>query len=218
MRALELCCILGSFMQIIVSLKIYFDYMIVILENPQKKHLRKCLRDIEVMDEWAGSSVQWILLELIVFFSFFMTMVLLMLKSRCIKVGIDSSKQFESQYMSYLVNKIITSFIAQQEKIGPNAIYRKNKFVDHERTVEVEDVQIKIHLSEENYMNFVTKYQFGEMKSFIEERHAIKWIEDTIVGPITKDMLENERFKELDSLDMMQNTGIIYNPQSIIEM
>lgn len=67
-------------------------------------------------------------------------------------------------------------------------------------------------------MNIITKYQYGEKKSFIEERHAIKWIEDTVVGPITKEMLENERFKELDSLDMMQNTGIIYNPQSIIEM
>lgn len=63
-----------------------------------------------------------------------------MLKSRCIKVGIDSSKQFESQYMSYLVNKIIRSFIAQQENINPNAIYRKNKFVDKERTIEIEDV------------------------------------------------------------------------------
>jgi len=50
------------------------------------------LRDIEVMDEWAGSSIQWIFLEILVFFSFFLTMFLLMLKSRCIKVGIDSSK------------------------------------------------------------------------------------------------------------------------------
>lgn len=42
-------------------------------------------------------------------------------------------------------------------------------------------------------------------------------MEETIVGPVTKEILEKERFKELDALDMMQNTGIIYNPQAIIE-
>lgn len=42
--------------------------------------------------------------------------------------------------MSYLVNKIIRSFIDQQEKINSNAIYRKNKFVNKERSLEVEDV------------------------------------------------------------------------------
>lgn len=30
-------------------------------------------------------------------------------------------------------------------------------------------------------------------------------------------MLEEERIKEVNALDMMQNTGIIYNPQAIIE-
>ena len=38
-----------------------------------------------------------------------------------------------------------------------------------------------------------------------------------MVGPVTKEILEKERFHELDGLDMMQNTGIIYNPQAIIE-
>jgi hypothetical protein len=57
MRALELLCILGSFTLIIISLKLYFDYNTVILDNPGRKYLRKCLRDIEVMDEWSGSSI-----------------------------------------------------------------------------------------------------------------------------------------------------------------
>ena len=66
-------------------------------------------------------------------------------------------------------------------------------------------------------MNIITKMQMGEKKNFVEQHEAIKWIEDTIVGPVTKEILEQERFKELDGLDMMQNTGIIYNPQAIIE-
>lgn len=89
--------------------------------------------------------------------------------------------------------------------------------MDRERVVEVNDVPIRIKLNEANYMNILTKVQYGEKKAFVEERHAIQWIEETIVGPITKEVLEEERFKELDALDMMQNTGIIYNPQAIIE-
>ena len=66
-------------------------------------------------------------------------------------------------------------------------------------------------------MNLLTKLQYGEKKVFVEERNAIQWIEETVVGPMTKELLEKERFREIDVLDMMQNSGIIYNPQAIIE-
>ena len=72
-----------------------------------------------------------------------------------------------------LVNKIVLSLLDQQNKISPTAIYRKTKFVDKERTVEVNDVPLRICLNESNYMNLVAKLQYGEKKNFIEERHAI---------------------------------------------
>lgn len=120
--------------------------------------------------------------------------------------------------MSYLVNRIIRALIDTQNTISPTAIYRRHKFVNKERDVEVVDgVTIRIKLNEHNYMKILTKLQYGEKKNFVEERNAIKWIEETMVGPVTKEILEKERFHELDGLDMMQNTGIIYNPQAIIE-
>ena len=84
--------------------------------------------------------------------------------------------------------------------------------MDRERQVDVDGVTVYIQLNEKNYMSILTKLQFGEKKNFIEERNAIQWIEETMVGPVTKEILEKERFRELDVLDMMQNTGIIYNP------
>ena len=119
--------------------------------------------------------------------------------------------------MSFLVNKIIISLLKEQQKVSPTAIYRKHKFVGKKRTVEVEGVAIDIRLNEKNYMGILTKLQYGEKKHFVEERHAIAWVEETVVGPVTKELLEQERLLELDALDMMQNTGIIYNPQAIIE-
>lgn len=72
-------------------------------------------------------------------------------------VGIDNSKQFEAQYMSFMVNKIILALIEQQKEVSPTAIYRKHKIVGKERSVEVEDVPIKLKLNEESYMSIVTK-------------------------------------------------------------
>lgn len=47
---------------------------------------------------------------------------------------------------------------------------------------------------------------------------AHKWIEDCIVGNIRKFELDNERMKETNALDMMQNSSIIYHTESILEM
>ena len=39
-----------------------------------------------------------------------------------------------------------------------------------------------------------------------------------LVGKLTKADLDDERMKETNSLDMMQNTSIIYHTESILEM
>ena len=98
--------------------------------------------------------------------------------------------------MCLLVNKIILSFIDSKNQVSPTEIYRKHKIVDKQRIVEVENVPIRIKLNEDNYLNIITKLQYGEKKYFVEERNAIQWIEDAVVGPITKEMLEEERVKE----------------------
>ena len=56
--------------------------------------------------------------------------------------------------------------------------------------MEVEGVSIKINFNEENYMKMLTKVHMGEQKHFVSEFAAAKWIEDTIVGPVTKEILE----------------------------
>ena len=95
-------------------------------------------------------------MEICLWSSFVATLFLLMLKSRCCKVGIDNSKQFEAPHMCFLANKIVLSLLDQQNQISPNAIYRKHKFVGRERTVEVNEVPIKIQLSEEQYDAFLS--------------------------------------------------------------
>lgn len=44
------------------------------------------------------------------------------------------------------------------------------------------------------------------------------WVKRCIVGNIRKFELDNERMKETNALDMMQNSSIIYHTESILEM
>jgi hypothetical protein len=52
----------------------------------------------------------------------------------------------------------------------------------------------------------------------VEPNQSIQWIEDCVVGGITKHELDDERAKETNSLDIMQNSSIIYHMESVIEM
>ena len=52
----------------------------------------------------------------------------------------------------------------------------------------------------------------------MQPRHALTWIEENVVGKITKQKLDQQRKKETDQLDMMQTASIIYHPESLIEM
>ena len=57
--------------------------------------------------EWAGKTPEWFMMEFMAFFSFLFTLFILIAKSRFMKIGIDSSHQFEPLYMSKIANKII---------------------------------------------------------------------------------------------------------------
>jgi len=43
------------------------------------------------------------------------------------------------------------------------------------------------------------------------------WVSRCLVGKITKAELDEERRKETNALDMMQNSSIIYHTESILE-
>ena len=66
----------------------------------------------------------------------------------------------------------------------------------------------------------VPKEEFEKLKQgvSISEDEAGTWIKKCVVGKITKAMLDDERNGETNALDMMQNSGIIYHMESLLEM
>ena len=66
----------------------------------------------------------------------------------------------------------------------------------------------------------VPKDEFDKLRQGvpISEDDAGTWVKKCVVGKITKAMLDKERNDETNALDMMQNSGIIYHMESLLEM
>ena len=75
----------------------------------------------------------------------------------------------------------------------------------------IDAIQLKISLTK-------TGFDMLNERKPITDKGAGQWIKDNIVGRITKKNLDDERARETNTLDMMQNSNIIYHPESIIEM
>lgn len=54
--------------------------------------------------------------------------------------------------------------------------------------------------------------------NYVREKEVKKWFLNCIEGKITKEKLDDMRQKEINENDMMQNTSIIYHPESVSEM
>jgi bifunctional DNA-binding transcriptional regulator/antitoxin component of YhaV-PrlF toxin-antitoxin module len=106
--------------------------------------------------------------------------------------------------MKYIVDKII-------DQIDIKRADAKEWYVDKERIILVENVSIKVCISLKDYTNIAEK-------KMVSEDEATAWITRCLVGNIRKGDLDDERMNETNSLDMMQNSSIIYHTESILEM
>ena len=102
----------------------------------------KCQRS--EFNKYNGRAFEWILIEVLVFTFFLFSMVILMFKSRFMKVGIDNSAQFEPVYMRILAQKIADS-------IPLNIEYAEQFYCGSERIIQVENVAFKICLNKQDY-------------------------------------------------------------------
>ena len=132
-------------------------------------------------------------------------MVILVVKSRCYKVGMDIGAQFEPTYMRLLATRIASS-------IDQNVPYAHDYYVKKERLIKIDGaIELKVVLTPEAFTAI-------EQKRPITADASQDWIRLNVVGRVTKSDLDDERARETDALDMMQNSSIVYHTESITEM
>lgn len=72
-----------------------------------KENESPCLGNREVFHKWNRGLSTWIYIECSVFVFFILSLLLLLLKSRCMKVGIDQAREFEPENIAKMINKIV---------------------------------------------------------------------------------------------------------------
>lgn len=76
-----------------------------------RAELHHCYSDFKEFSKWNGTTLQWMSIEICVYFTYLLTMLIMLLKSQFTRVGADNSKMFEARYMSYMANKLTEDFI-----------------------------------------------------------------------------------------------------------
>lgn len=103
--------------------------------------------------------------------------------------------------MSFLCDRIIPCIIQKFDM--NNKIPTESKIVGKEREIEVDGCKLKINLKAESFQRIKYCVAKKMTSKFVEEKHAIRWIEKNIVGGITKDALDLQRKLEIDEADLL---------------
>ena len=80
-----------------------------------------CFLTAETSINTLGRTMEWVSIEIFIFFVYLFTMVIYLLKSRFKSVGVNQSTQFEPLYMNYMIDRIISKIdFGCQESDRPN--------------------------------------------------------------------------------------------------
>lgn len=84
-------------------------------------------------------------------------------------------------------------------------------YADKESFIEIEAIKLHTKFTYEDICNIYEK-RFYEENDVVPVDEAGDWLKRCIVGKITKEQLDEQRQKEINNLDMLQNQSIIYHP------
>ena len=151
---------------------------------------------METYFEITGTTLVWIIIEILVFVSFMGTLVILMMKSRCMNVGVDHSYQFEPIMMARIANRIIKNIKFTNRDRSMAKLTKKVNLVL------IDGVIIKVKMTEEDFDEAYDGYIEGK-KDIVSPEKADKWILDNVQGKISKEELDHTRYKTVNEMDMM---------------
>ena len=153
--------------------------------------------------EFTGRSLQWMATEVFVYMFFMGTMVILMVKSRFHKIGVDQGYQFCPPYLCLMANKIINNMYEDFKFGYKSKNFIQNKYVGITKSILVFGQPIDIKLNEKFFdIIYDRKVEHENMKQILTELEAIEFIKTQIEGKITRIQLDNSRVKELNYSDL----------------
>ena len=202
MRALEVLGLVLYLQSILLAIKFYTTWLILdlkieqiisMLEKSGDGHEANAVNsldyltpegfsDLSKFKNWRGRALEWFFIEIIICIFFTFTMVLLMGKSRILRVGIDNSYQYEPLYVSKLANKLVQAINFDLDEVHKSKERTKRYYTKKQRSLRVEGVLIKVKLTPEDFDDAYLKAYYGETENFVEPEKATAWVTRNVVG------------------------------------
>ena len=184
MRALEIVAVAMYLGVILASLNYYTIWMNIGKDFGDLKKLidenkydiqPECLSKQSAFKTWSANVIEWIFMELIVFVLYLSTMVFMLIKSRCFKIGVDQSGQFEAVYIQKMIDKIVLSidFKMRKSKAEQEIIIKQ---LGKKTELEVEGIKLKVRIDREECINLKNKLIVETKEGFVEIDKAQEWI------------------------------------------
>lgn len=169
------------------------------------------------MIKYMGGLKQWFFVEIIIFVCFLLTMFILLVKSRCMKTGINQELMFNELYMSKMINRIFKKVDFDLAQKNRRFEETRKYFTSKVIKIEVNQVPVWLAITPEGFETVWKNLMLEEMY-LVPPDEAPLWMEQNILGnPVRRD-LDKQRFCELSGLDIMMNTSIVYHIESIYEL
>ena len=118
------------------------------------------------------------MIEVLIYFSFISTVLILLIKARFYPIGIDNTEQFEETFMSFMINKIIG--VLTKKKLCKKMI---NKEIDVKMN---EIVVIKLKIGKRDFKKIQNVILDKDEPYYVHSCDSIDWLERCTVGNITK--------------------------------
>lgn len=157
------------------------------------------------------------MVESLVFFSFVATLLILLIKSRIFKVGVDQAEQFEPENLARMINNIFDHIDLDLFQKERRRMETKALWVNKRRSVTVDNVKIYLKLTDEGYETVIKNMIMGKLY-LIPPIEASMWFKKNVFGKVKRRDLDDARFLEIGSTDMIYNIPMVYHNESISEM
>jgi len=148
--------------------------------------------EVNTIRQWSGRVIDWFFIELMIYFNYFCTLGLLLLKSRCSNVGVNTTREFMPHGMMLMANSLLKAadFKTKFKKRSYEVL--KKRFVNKAFFIDIEGVEIMVSLNEHDFQRIHKKTHscYHSDKSFIKVHDATDWIERVVCGNICKNDLD----------------------------
>lgn len=158
-----------------------------------------CIQNETSIYEFSGFSLQWLIVEIILFMNFLLTMFLLIVRAKFMNLRKDYLYCFKPEYLAITVNQLIDR-LRLKLNISVDKRMQEKKFIGHQFTIRMHFREIHITI-DQRYFDRIWEKKVAQDNNYVDKDEVEEFMRVNM--GITRAQLVLEKLSEINSLDMM---------------